>query len=275
MIGRFHMGAPSMVFGPGTKENVRRLAGLVDHVEIVLFHTPTLHNIPGKSEMEEIRAIAGDHGLTLSIHLPTCMEIASDDPGRRRASLAMAASLVNRFQDPAIRNFILHIPYDRPTLAAVPGRYFHAGNRNAFAGWLNRARDGLRRLRAAAGSDAPLLVENINFSPVLMQPLWEEGRCGFCLDIGHLLLGREPVLPVMDACLTHILEIHLHGVVGHEEHLDLNVLPMERVRRWMGRLTAAGFRGVVNLEVFSPADLTASLEMVRQATAENTCKDLG
>ncbi len=269
MIGRFRIGAPSMVFGPGTLKNVQRLAGLVDHVEIVLFHTPTLHNIPTPEEMECIREIAADRGLSLSVHLPTCLEIASPDPDRCRDSLAMAASLITQLQHPAIQNFILHIPYDRPTLAAVPGRYFHAENRDAFAGWLDRARDGLRRLRAASGSGAPLLVENINHSPVLMQSLWEEGRCGFCLDIGHLLLGGEPVLPVMDACLPHIREIHLHGVVGYEEHLGLNVLPLERVRRWMDRLTAADFRGVVNLEMFSPADLTASLEMVRQATAES------
>lgn len=56
-------------------------------------------------------------------------------------------------------------------------------------------------------------------------------------------------------------------VVGYEEHLGLNVLPLERVRCWMDRLTTSDFRGVVNLEVFSPEDLTASLEMVRRATA--------
>lgn len=263
----FRIGAPSMVFGPGTVENVARLAGRVDHVEIVLFHTPDLHNIPDQSEMARIRGIAHDGGLSLSVHLPACLEIASDDPDRRRWSLAMAASLITRFQHPAFRDFILHIPYDRPTLAAVPGRYFHVKNRPDFAGWLDRARDGLRRLREAVGPDAPILVENINYSPALMAPLWEEGHCGFCLDIGHLLLGREPVLPLMDACLPHIREIHLHGVVGYAEHLGLNVLPPDRVRRWMGRLTASDFRGVVNLEVFSPADLDASLAMVRQAMA--------
>ena len=275
MIGRFRMGAPSMVFGPGTKENVRRLAGLVDHVEIVLFHTPTLHNIPTPEEMRRIREIAADRGLSLSVHLPTCLEIASPDPGRRRDSLAMAASLITQLQHPAIHHFILHIPYDRPTLAAVPGAYIHAENRPDFSGWLSRARRGLQRLRDSVGPDAPLLVENINYSPALMAPLWQNGDCGFCLDIGHLMLGGESVLPVMDTCLPHIREIHLHGVVGHEEHLGLNVLPLDRVRRWMDRLTAADFRGVVNLEVFSPADLDVSLAMVRRAMAESTYKDLG
>jgi hypothetical protein len=41
----------------------------------------------------------------------------------------------------------------------------------------------------------------------------------------------------------------------------------DRVRRWLRCLRSGGFEGVVNLEVFSPEDLTASLEMVRRATA--------
>jgi len=267
MTGPFRMGAPSMVFGPGTTENVRRLTDLVDHVEIVLFHTPTLHNIPTPEEMACIREIAADRGLSLSVHLPTCLEIASPDSDRCRASLSMAASLIMQLQHPAIHHFILHIPYDRPTLAAVPGRYFHAENRPDFSGWLSRAKSGLRRLRDRVGPDAPLLVENINYSPALMAPLWQNGDCGFCLDIGHLMLGGESVMSHLIAHLADIREIHLHGVVGHEEHLGLNVLPLERIRRWMDRLTASDFRGVVNLEVFSPADLAASSEMVRRAVA--------
>ncbi len=263
--GSFRVGAPSMVFGPGTEENVSRLAGRVDHVEIVLFHTPTLHNIPGPAETERIRQIAAERGLSLSVHLPTCLEIAAADPGRREWSLDLAADLITRLRHPAIEQFILHIPYDRPTLAPVPGRYFRAGDRPDFAAWLRRARTGLHRLRAAVGSDVPLLVENINYSPALMAPLWREGDCGFCLDIGHLLLGGESALPHLEAHLPHIREIHLHGVVGYAEHLGLDVLPFARVRRWLRYLVDADFRGVVNLEVFSPMDLENSREVVRRA----------
>ena len=40
-----------MVFGENLLENVHLLAGLVDHVEIVLFYTPTLHNFPSPGEI--------------------------------------------------------------------------------------------------------------------------------------------------------------------------------------------------------------------------------
>jgi hypothetical protein len=42
----FEIGAPSMVYGEDLLKNARTLADVVDNVEIVLFHTPSLHNIP-------------------------------------------------------------------------------------------------------------------------------------------------------------------------------------------------------------------------------------
>jgi len=62
--------------------------------------------------------------------------------------------------------------------------------------------------------------------------------------------------------LSVIREVHLHGVRGFQEHLSLAVLPETQVYEWIRLFAEASFSGVVNLEVFSPADLEASMDML-------------
>ena len=53
----FEIGAPSMTFGENLLENAYLLAGMVDHVEIVLFYTPALHNFPSPIEIKALRKL--------------------------------------------------------------------------------------------------------------------------------------------------------------------------------------------------------------------------
>jgi hypothetical protein len=56
--------------------------------------------------------------------------------------------------------------------------------------------------------------------------------------------------------------VHFHGVRGFQEYLSLTVLPEAQVSEWIRLFAEASFSGVVNLEVFSPADLEASMDML-------------
>ena len=59
------MSAPSMVFGEDLVDNVQRLAGFMDHVEIVLFHTPMLHNFPNHKEIDALlNSLDGAEGVS-------------------------------------------------------------------------------------------------------------------------------------------------------------------------------------------------------------------
>ena len=110
-----------------------------------------------------------------------------------------------------------------------------------------------------------LLVENINFSPTLLEPLWSKSLCEFCLDIGHLVLGKENVETIMRQYLPVTREIHLHGVRGNDEHLGLAGYPDEKIQNWLSFMHEH-FRGVLNLEVFSPEDLEESLNIILRLT---------
>jgi sugar phosphate isomerase/epimerase len=258
----YKIGAPSMVFGEDLLENVRILAGLVDHIEIILFHTPSLHNIPGPHQIRALKSIREQEDVTFTVHLPDSLEIACSDRSRREESVQLARELCLNLKGLDPSYYVLHIPFTPPTLVPVPGLYFNKENDQDWDGWTKRALDSLEVFHDGIGHNNKLLVENINYSPFFLEPFWKEGFCEFCLDIGHLMLGEEDVMEVMQQYLDATRIVHLHGVKGYEEHLSLTVLPKDLVHGWLRYLKKVSFRGVVLLEVFNPRHLKESMDIL-------------
>jgi len=253
-----------MVFGPDLMANVERLATIVDHVEVVLFWTQELHNIPSKSQAKRLADLVDKHALGCSVHLPASFQIASENPRLREWSAAKIADIVRRTAFIRPQHYILHIPFTKPTLTPVPGLYFSETDSDRFVAWTGRARKSLQALCSTIGPRNRLLVENINYSPSFLMPFCREGLCGLCLDIGHLMLGSEAVGEALENFLPAVEEIHLHGVRGWEEHLALDVLEPARLAGWAAKLQKHGFDGVVDIEVFCQEDLTASIAALIQ-----------
>jgi len=263
-----------MVFGENLLENAYLLADMVDHVEIVLFYTPALHNFPSPGEVKALRKLGADEAVTFSVHLPAFLEIASRNRKKREKSVQMVIDLINFMDELNPTYHILHIPVTPPTLTSVPGRYLTIEHRDKFIDWTRRATESLERIQNRIDQKNEILVENINYSPVFLESFWNSGLCGLCLDMGHLMLGRESVSGVTRQFMTVIREIHLHGVKGHEEHLSLAVLPETRVSKWVKLLVDATYRGVINLEVFSAECLETSVSMlIELLQVEQRCRE--
>ena len=258
----FKIGTTSMVFGEDLLKNARLLNGFVDHIEITLFYTPSLHNIPGPNEIRLLKGRAGQENVTFTVHLPAFLEIASQDRSRREESVQLAAEICHKMDGLSPKNYILHIPFSPPTLVPIPGLYFTPEGQQNWDEWTKRALDSLEKLHHLLGRDNRLLVENINYSPSFLGPFWKKGLCELCLDLGHLILGQEKVMESIREYLDVTRVIHLHGVRGYEEHLSLSVLPRKRVHEWLRYLIRTSFKGVIILEVFSPRDLEESMDIL-------------
>ena len=256
-----------MVFGRHLLENIQRLAPHVSVVEIVLFHTPELHNIPSPEEIRELRSIGRQEGLAFTVHLPASLEFAAQDPAIRKNAVALANQICACTEEFSPEYYVFHIPYTPPTLAPVPGLYFKPGQGENWPAWTQRAMASLQSISVCQRSPKRWLVENINYAPDFLAPFWTAGPCRMCLDIGHLLLGGEDVCEQIRHCAPALREIHLHGVRGWEEHIDLGVRSTVEVRQWLYELHRVGFQGIVNLEVFSPEDFHGSLKVLADAWA--------
>lgn len=261
----FRLGATSMVFGDDLLENAGLLVSMVDNIEIILFHTPTLHNIPTTEEIHALKKICEEEDVTFTVHLPASLEVAAPDRERRMKSVQLAREILLRTAELEPMYYILHVPFSPPTLVSTPGLYFEFEDNPGWDEWTNRTLESLEILHNVSGNASKLLVENINYSTRFLEPFLENGFCELCLDLGHLILGQEEVMDHLKQYLAATREIHLHGVDGHEEHLSLSRLPEDRVQEWLRYIHKSSFQGVITLEVFSPRDLEESLEVVSKS----------
>ena len=85
----FRLGATSMVFGDDLLENAGLLVSMVDNIEIILFHTPTLHNIPTTEEIHALKKICEEEDVTFTVHLPASLEVAAPERERRMKSVQL------------------------------------------------------------------------------------------------------------------------------------------------------------------------------------------
>ncbi len=258
----YKIGASSMVFGHDLVENARLLAQIVNHVEIILFHTSTLNNIPGREEIRRLNEIRQQYAITYSVHLPASLEIGALCPKRRKDSVFLVSEICLQMAELNPVYYILHIPFSPPTLVAVPGLYFRSGDSERWDQWTKRSLESLASVQEVVPQSATLLIENINYSPSFLKPFIKSGFCNLCLDIGHLILGRESVEDTLKNNLPVIREIHIHGVKGYEDHLCVSQLPDSILRQCFECLKSKGFSGIVNLEVFTPDHLNGSIAVL-------------
>jgi sugar phosphate isomerase/epimerase len=261
----FSLGAPSMVYGEDLVENVKILSSRVTHIEIVLFDTFQTNNLPSAREIDRLSESGEQRKVTYSIHLPASLEPVSGDAGLREASLEKAIEIIQTCARLNPTHYVLHLPFSKPTLVPVPGLYFPWKPTPEWDRWEKRAWDSLQRIKKFTDGKVSLLIENINYSPQFLRPFLEDGTCGLCLDIGHLLLGREDVSRNLENFIKKTFEIHFHGVEGWQEHLSLARLPFDQIQTVVGFLQQRTFQGLLTLEVFDPQDLEESLSLVNLA----------
>lgn len=250
-----------MVYGEDLFHNVEVLSGLVKDIEVVLFHTPDLNNIPTPREIDRLKELGDRKDISFTVHLPASLEPAAERQDLREESLDLAAEIIGRFSGLHPRHYILHLPFSKPTLIPIPGYYFPWKPAEEWNQWGQRAEEALKRLSNSLGAPESLLVENINYSPGFLEPFVRKGLCGLCLDMGHLWLGREDILGVLRNYLQLTRVIHLHGVEGFKDHISLANLPSRQLEEWFQVLHEAAYQGVITLEVFDPVDLEESLNI--------------
>jgi sugar phosphate isomerase/epimerase len=258
----YKIGASSMVFGHDLVENVRLLARIVNHVEIILFHTSTLNNIPGREEISRLNEICQQIPITYSVHLPASLEIGALCPQRRKDAVRLTSEICIQMADLNPVYYILHIPFSPPTLVPVPGLYFRSIDSKKWEHWIGRSLDSLASLQEGLPQSTKILIENINYSPYFLMPFIKNDFCELCLDIGHLILGGEHVTDILADNFSVIREIHIHGVNGYHDHLCVSELPEPLLRRCLQYLYNKRFGGILNLEVFTPDHLNGSIAVL-------------
>ncbi|HYD41281.1 MAG TPA: cobamide remodeling phosphodiesterase CbiR [Anaeromyxobacter sp.] len=252
---RLRIGTTSFVHPAGWAENVRRLAGRVQDVELLVFERPGPAG-PSPAEIGEIAALGRAGGLTFSVHAPLDLALASADEVQREASVEAVLRTVELAAPLAPHAVIVHV--EEAPGAAAP-------DTAARAAWRERAEVSLRTLLAQGVPPRLLAVETLDARFEHVTPLVEELGLSVALDVGHLARDGVAFDTLLERHLARTRVIQWHGTEpGGRDHRSLRHYPRPDALRLLRRLDAAGWEGAITLEVFRADDLDDSLEVLAE-----------
>jgi sugar phosphate isomerase/epimerase len=242
------LGTTSYIYPADILTNVRKLAGVVQDVELLIFEVGD-HRAPYPEQavLRELRELAAETDLTYTVHLPMDLALAADRP-----ALDAALGVVRHTAELAPHGFVVHLDGQ--------GRdqdYEHSR-------WLENSARSLEALMQEVADPRKLCVENLEDQPPeLLDSILSLLPVSCCVDVGHLWKqGLDPV-PLLDAWLPRAEVVHLHGL-GQRDHQALSLMEPAELDPVVAAL-ARNFEGVLTFEIFSEADLLDCLEAFKQA----------
>lgn len=240
------IGTTSYIFPADIVTNVRKLAGKVRDIEIVLFESDEDgSNLPDALVISELQQIASDHDMTYTVHLPLDVHLADERP----------------FMESALR--VISI-----TEKLKPHGYVaHLDARDRSADMERLVENSLRSLEFLIREALPaeqLCVENLENHPRgFIDAILSQTSVSCCADIGHLWIQNVDPIPRLEAWLPRARVVHLHGVEKYD-HRRLSLMPPEKLDPVVGVLSR-NFTGVLTLEIFSEKNLWASMKALEDS----------
>ncbi len=263
----FRIGTTSYIVPDDLLPNAEFLAPQVQDMQLVLFDVPGgPSNLPSPAVITALAVLGRASDLTYTVHLIHDVRLLDDD-GTPSVALAKAQQVIDLTLplDPVA--WVCHL--DGRSVRHLPS------DSQQWMTWSMQTATALAQVCAWAGEGGRVAVENLEgYPPDFVVPVVARTPAGRCLDVGHLWLDGVDPLPHLEAALPQLRVLHLHGVEPQHrtDHRSLAHADPSQLDAVVGRLVAAGFSGVVCLEIFEEEDfhssLTAFAESVRRVRGE-------
>lgn len=250
----FRVGTTSYIVPADILPNVRFLADKVDDVELVLFESDEISNLPSPETVRELDGIASDHDLTYTVHLPLDTYLGHADEDVRRRSVEKCLRIFDCARDLDPFAYIVHFHGERRGKTPT----------DDLPRWLENHRASMAELNAAAGG-VPLCIETLDYPFALLDDVVMRDGWPVCLDVGHLVHNGYDVAAHLDRYLRATRVVHLHGVLEGRDHRDLSGLEPVLLEDLFRRLCdEAPHERVLTMEIFGQEDFERSVEVLRR-----------
>lgn len=250
----FRLGTTSYIIPDDLVPNLRFLAGQVDDVELVLFESHEVSNLPDAAAIQALSRLARAHKLSYTVHLPLDTPLGSGDTLTRQRAVAKCRKVFHVTRDLKPFAYILHLH----------GR--QAGRQPAACldSWRSALRQSLGELLPGGPPPQRICVETLAYPYALVWDLVKEWNLSVCLDIGHILINEYDLEAHLERYGERCRVVHLHGIREGRDHRDIGGLSPATLRSLMERLHVTDPLRVVTLEVFNRSDFDRSLNVLRE-----------
>lgn len=258
----FRLGTSSYIIPDEIIPNVRHLGGKVQDIELVLFESDEFSNLPSEGDISQLVDLAGEHGLTYSVHLPLDVYLGHPEHSERVRSVGKCLRIVELVRRLPKSAYVMHFE-------AGAGVDVNGFTPEALAGFVDGLRDSSEMLLQGCGEPAGMFcAENLNYPFEWVWPVINDAGFSVTLDVGHLEYYGFPVADHLDRYLSRTRVLHMHGTTGGRDHNSLAFMRPEALDLVVGAL-AAGDRQdrVFTLEIFSEADFVSSVAALERYLA--------
>lgn len=250
----FIIGTTSYIIPDDILPNVRMLASIVDDVELVLFESPDISNIPTEDAIKELADIGREQALGYTVHLPTDKKAGASDLSERLKFCDAAKTVIDRCLPLSPRAWILHLE----------GVDINASSEDV-AIWQDRCSGVVETLGIHLGTSSKLAIENLGYPWRWHQELAVMHKTSICCDVGHLwMLFSHGWHEHLKAMLPYTTVIHVHGVCNGKDHISLAAGDATDQKIFFETLLKEKYHGVVTLEIFNETDFCQSAEVIKK-----------
>jgi sugar phosphate isomerase/epimerase len=255
----FRLSTSSYIIPDDILPNVRYLAGKVQDIELVLFESDEFSNLPSPEVIRELVALAGEHGLTYSVHLPLDVYLGSPFRDERERSVGKCRRIIELTEALPKSAFVMHFEAGK----GVDINAFSDEERQIFVESLG---DSARMLLDGCGHPASMFcAENLNYPFEIVWPVVDKFGFSVTLDVGHLEYYGFPTADYLDRYLSRTKVLHMHGTTEGRDHNSLAYMNPKALDMVVEALRKAeGEPKVFTLEIFSEADFLSSVDALER-----------
>lgn len=248
----FSLGTTSYIIPDDVLPNVKFLVPFLDDIEIVLFESEEISNLPNQTIINELNQIGKQNALTYSIHFPIDQKAGSPNKNERTFFVNQVLKIIDLFQKSPISAFILHLE----GLQLNPSE-------NEIIEWQKNVSEVCTEIqtRISPEQNALIAVETLGYPPFLNIPVIEQFNFKHCIDIGHVWLYNQEWQRVTEKMLPSTRVFHLHGVANSKDHLSLDLNDKSVLKSFFNKALRS-FDGLVTLEIFDLESLIKSCKVI-------------
>ncbi|KMQ49640.1 xylose isomerase [Chitinispirillum alkaliphilum] len=248
----FHLGTTSYIIPDNILPNVREISPLVDDIELVLFESPEISNIPSSEEIKELADLGARNDCGYTVHLPIDKKAGAAEDSERIGFCDAAKKIIERTLPLSPRAWILHLEGIKSS-----------DSETQVGDWVQRCDRTVTSLMELIGKPSKIAIENLGYPWHWHRGLAIKHGASLCCDVGHLWAYFANDWQVqLEEMLPHTSVIHLHGFNGEKDHVSLACGNQDHIELFFDKIKKANYRGVVTLEIFNQTDFSESVDMV-------------
>lgn len=248
----FRLATTSYIYPDRIVPNVTRLAPFFDEIELVLFESGGVNNLPEASEIDGLLTLSALHEVGFNVHLPIDIFLGDEKEETRYQACSVIKKVIKRTLPLNPSLYTLHLDLRDET----------GQDHSDLGAWKGRIIQSIEDITELGIGQNRISIETLDYPFEWIEDIVDRFGFSICLDIGHVLIQGENLRFYLDRYLANTSIIHLHGHENGIDHLGIDRLPEPVLELIFSNLR--DYNGIVSLEVFSTEDLKKSLKILEE-----------